>query len=208
MIKDLHFLLEYQLQIKINYKEFWEMELVKGRPADTADRLEKEIRVYDLLDKLNVSYERVDHEAAMTMEACEEIDRTLGDNTAICKNLFLCNRQETSFYLLLMPGEKPFKTKDLSSQINSARLSFAKPEYMEKYLDITPGSVSVMGLMNDSDKKVQLLIDKDVLNHPYFGCHPCINTSSLKFTTGDLMDKIIPAMEHEPVIVDLPVPEK
>lgn len=184
------------------------MELVKGRPSDTADRLEKEIRVYDLLDKLNVSYERVDHEAAMTMEACEEIDRTLGDDTSICKNLFLCNRQETSFYLLLMPGDKPFKTKDLSSQINSARLSFAQPEYMEKYLDITPGSVSVMGLMNDSEKKIQLLIDKDVLNHPYFGCHPCINTSSLKFTTSDLMDKIIPAMEHEPVIVDLPVPEK
>ncbi len=183
------------------------MELQKGRPENTDNRLDKEIRVYDFLDKLGIQYQRIDHEAAMTMEACEEIDRSLGDNTTICKNLFLCNRQETDFYLLLMPGDKPFKTKDLSAQIHSARLSFAKPEYMEKYLDITPGSVSVLGLMNDSEKKVQLLIDEDVMKEPYFGCHPCINTSSLKFTTEDLMQKIIPALEHEPVTVTLPVPE-
>ena len=183
------------------------MELQKGRPENTDDRLDKEIRVYDFLDKLGIQYQRIDHEAAMTMEACEEIDRALGDNTTICKNLFLCNRQETDFYLLLMPGDKPFKTKDLSAQIHSARLSFAKPEYMEKYLDITPGSVSILGLMNDSEKKVQLLIDEDVMKEPYFGCHPCINTSSLKFTTEDLMQKIIPALEHEPVTVTLPVPE-
>lgn len=183
------------------------MELQKGRPENTDGRLDKEIRVYDFLDKLGIQYQRIDHEAAMTMEACKEIDRALGDNTTICKNLFLCNRQETDFYLLLMPGDKPFKTKDLSAQIHSARLSFAKPEYMEKYLDITPGSVSVLGLMNDSDKKVQLLIDEDVMKEPYFGCHPCINTSSLKFTTEDLMQKIIPALEHEPVTVTLPTPE-
>lgn len=183
------------------------MKLQKGRPENTDNRLNKEIRVYDFLDKLGIQYQRIDHEAAMTMEACEEIDHALGDNTTICKNLFLCNRQETDFYLLLMPGDKPFKTKDLSAQIHSARLSFAKPEYMEKYLDITPGSVSVLGLMNDSEKKVQLLIDEDVMKEPYFGCHPCINTSSLKFTTEDLMQKIIPVLEHEPVTVTLPVPE-
>ena len=183
------------------------MELQKGRPENTDGRLDKEIRVYDFLDKLGIQYQRIDHEAAMTMEACEEIDRALGDNTTICKNLFLCNRQETDFYLLLMPGDKPFKTTDLSAQIHSARLSFAKPEYIEKYLDITPGSVSVLGLMNDSEKKVQLLIDEDVMKEPYFGCHPCINTSSLKFTTEDLMQKIIPALEHEPITVTLPTPE-
>lgn len=183
------------------------MELQKGRPENTDNRLDKEIRVYVFLDKLGVQYQRIDHEAAMTMEACGEIDRALGDNTTICKNLFLCNRQETDFYLLLMPGDKTFKTKDLSAQIHSARLSFAKPEYMEKYLDITTGSVSVLGLMNDSEKKVQLLIDEDVMKEPYFGCHPCINTSSLKFSTEDLMQKIIPALEHEPVTVTLPVPE-
>ena len=183
------------------------MELVNGRPENEEGRLDKEIRVYDLLDSLGVEYQRIDHEAAMTMEACEEIDRTLSEGeengVAICKNLFLCNRQATDFYLLLIPGDKPFKTKYLSAQIGSPRLSFAKPEYMEKYLDITPGSVSIMGLMNDHEKKVQLLIDEDVLKDEYFGCHPCINTSSLKIRTKDLVEKIIPAMGHEPKIVKL-----
>ena len=183
------------------------MELVNGRPENEEGRLDKEIRVYDLLDSLGVEYQRIDHEAAMTMEACEEIDRTLSEGeengVAICKNLFLCNRQETDFYLLLIPGDKSFKTKYLSAQIGSSRLSFAKPEYMEKYLDITPGSVSIMGLMNDHEKKVQLLIDEDVLKDECFGCHPCINTSSLKIRTKDLVEKIIPAMGHEPKIVKL-----
>ena len=183
------------------------MELVNGRPENAEGRLEKEIRMYDLLDSLGVKYQRIDHEAAMTMEACEEVDRTLSqgeeDKVSICKNLFLCNRQETDFYLLLIPGDKPFKTKYLSAQIGSSRLSFAKPEYMEKYLDITPGSVSVLGLMNDHEKKVRLLIDEDVLKDEYFACHPCINTSSLKIRTEDLTEKIIPAMGHEPQIVRL-----
>ena len=183
------------------------MKLVDGRPESTEGRLDKEIRVYDFLDSLGVKYQRVDHEAAMTMEACEEIDRTLSDGVesgvAICKNLFLCNRQETDFYLLLIPGDKPFKTKYLSAQIGSSRLSFAKPEYMERYLDITPGSVSVMGLMNDKGNRVQLLIDEDVLQQEYFACHPCINTSSLRFRTADLVEKVIPAFDHEPVIVIL-----
>lgn len=177
------------------------MIMEEGRPQDTTERLEKEIRVYDFLDTLGISYQRVDHEAAMTMEACEEIDRVLGNE--ICKNLMLCNRQETDFYLLLIPGDKPFKTKFLSAQIGSARLSFAKPEYMEEYLDITPGSLSVLGLMNDTERKVQLLIDEDVLTGEYFGCHPCINTSSLRIRTEDLVEKIIPAMGHEPKMVKL-----
>ena len=180
------------------------MKLENGRPENTKGRLEKEIRVYDFLDKLGVEYQRVDHEAAMTMEACEEIDRTLGDGTAICKNLFLCNRQETDFYLLLMPGDKPFKTKDLSKQINSARLSFADESYMEEFLDITPGSVSIMGLMNDTDNHVQLLMDKEVLEGESLGCHPCINTSSLKLKTKEVMEKFLPAVHHEAVIVELP----
>lgn len=177
------------------------MELQKGRPSDETGRLEKEIRTYDLLDRLGITYERVDHEAAMTMEVCQEIDEVL--QATICKNLFLCNRQETAFYLLMMPDDKPFRTKDLSAQIGSARLSFAKPEYMEQFLDITPGSVSVMGLMNDKEKRVQLLIDEDVLNSEYVGCHPCINTSSIRLLTKDLVDKVIPAMEHAYIKVKL-----
>lgn len=177
------------------------MQLEHGRPQSEAGRMEKEIRVYDFLDSLGVEYDRVDHEAAMTMDACEEIDKVLG--TIICKNLLLCNRQETDFYLLLMPGDKPFKTKFLSAQIGSARLSFAKGEYMEEFLDITPGSLSVMGLMNDKDKRVKLLIDEDVLKEEYFGCHPCINTSSLKLRTEDMEKVVIPAMGHEPTLVKL-----
>lgn len=177
------------------------MELQKGRPSDETGRLEKEIRTYDLLDRLGVAYERVDHEPAMTMEVCQAIDEAL--QATICKNLFLCNRQETAFYLLMMPDDKPFRTKDLSAQIGSARLSFAKPEYMEQFLDITPGSVSVMGLMNDKEKRVQLLIDEDVLNSEYVGCHPCINTSSIRLLTKDLVDEVIPAMEHAYIKVKL-----
>lgn len=177
------------------------MELQKGRPSDETGRLEKEIRTYDLLDRLGIAYERVDHEPAMTMEVCQAIDEVL--QATICKNLFLCNRQETAFYLLMMPDDKPFRTKDLSAQIGSARLSFAKAEYMEQFLDITPGSVSVMGLMNDKEKRVQLLIDEDVLNSEYVGCHPCINTSSIRLRTKDLVDEVIPAMEHAYIKVKL-----
>ena len=178
------------------------MELVLGRPATNEGRLDKEIRVYDLLDRLGVEYRRIDHEPAMTMEICAVIDQVL--DATICKNLLLCNRQKTDFYLLMMPGDKPFKTKDLSAQIGSSRLSFAKPEYMLEYLDITPGSVSVLGLMNDHDHHVELLMDEDVLKGEYFGCHPCINTSSLRIRTADLMEKIIPAMNHPARIVTLP----
>lgn len=177
------------------------MELQKGRPADTAGRLEKEIRTYDLLDRLGVEYERIDHEPAMTMENCKEVDQLL--EAVICKNLFLCNRQKTAFYLLMIPDTKVFHTKDLSAQIGSARLSFAKPEYMEEFLDITPGSVSVMGLMNDKEHRVQLLIDEDVLDGEYIGCHPCINTSSIRFKVKDLIEKVIPAMGHDFVKVKL-----
>ena len=177
------------------------MKLQKGRPADTAGRLDKEIRTYDLLDRLGVEYERIDHEPTMTMEDCKEVDQLL--EAVICKNLFLCNRQKTAFYLLMIPDTKVFHTKDLSAQIGSARLSFAKPEYMEEFLDITPGSVSVMGLMNDKEHRVQLLIDEDVLDGEYIGCHPCINTSSIRFKVKDLIEKVIPAMGHDFVKVKL-----
>ncbi len=177
------------------------MELVQGRPADCTGRLEKEMRVYDFLDRLRISYQRIDHEAAMTMEACAAIDEVL--DATICKNLLLCNRQCTDFYLLMIVGDKHFKTSALSKQIGSSRLSFAAPEYMEKFLDITPGSLSVLGLMNDHDHRVQLLIDRDVLDGEFFGCHPCINTSSLRLRTEDFVTKIIPAMAHEPRLVTL-----
>ena len=170
------------------------MELYNGRPKDTTGRLEREIRTYDYLDALGIPYQRTDHERADNMVACNEIDAVLG--VMICKNLFLCNRQKTAFYLLMMPGDKKFKTKELSAQINSARLSFAEPADMLRYLDIEPGAVSIMGLMNDRDRRVSLLIDEDVLKGEYIGCHPCVCTSSLKIKTRDITDVFLKATCH------------
>lgn len=177
------------------------MELYKGRPEDISGREEREVRVYDLLDSLGIEYFRTDHEHADTMEECNRIDTVL--DVVICKNLFLCNRQKTDFYLLMMPGDKPFKTKELSSQINSARLSFASPDAMLEYLDIKPGAVSVMGLMNDKDNHVKLLVDEDVLKDEYVGCHPCVNTSSLKLKTEDVFGKYLKAVKHTATTVVL-----
>ena len=177
------------------------MILEQGRPANDRERAERERRVYDFLDGLGVSYGRIDHEPAMTMEVCAEIDRVL--NATICKNLFLCNRQETAFYLLMMPGDKPFRTKDLSAQIGSARLSFASPAHMERLLGLYPGSVSVLGLLHDRDHEVQLLIDRDVLAGEFIGCHPCVNTSSLRLRTADLTGRILPALRVVPRVVQL-----
>ena len=170
------------------------MELYDGRPQNVVGRLQREIRTYDFLDALGIWYQRTDHERADNMEACNEIDAVL--DVVICKNLFLCNRQKTRFYLLMMPGDKKFKTKELSAQIGSSRLSFAAPEDMLKYLDIEPGAVSIMGLMNDRENAVQLLIDEDVLAGEYLGCHPCVCTSSLKMRTKDVTEKFLPATGH------------
>lgn len=175
------------------------MQLYFGRPQD--ERIEKEEHSYDFLDNLSIKYERVDHNAADDMETCAEIEKVLG--APICKNLFLCNRQKTQFYLLMMPGDKVFKTKELSGQIGSARLSFAGAEFMEKFLDITPGSVSVLGLMNDKDKAVQLIVDEDIKKDEYIGVHPCINTSTLKIKTSDMFDKITDALGHNYMTVNL-----
>ena len=179
------------------------LELYRGRPVDCTGRLEKEIRTYDLLDELGLEYWRTDHAflRADTMEDCMVIDDCLG--ATVCKNLFLCNRQKTNFYLLMMPGDKPFKTKEPSHQLGISRLSFASPEDMEQYLDCSPGSSSVMGLANDKENKVQLLMDEDVVKGEFLGCHPCINTSSLKLYTKDILETFLPAVNHEPVYVHL-----
>ena len=179
------------------------MELLHGSPEDLTNRSDREKRAYALLDSLGIEFDRTDHpdRPATSMEVCADVDAIL--NVHICKNLFLCNRQKTNFYLLIMPGDKPFKTKELSKQLEISRLSFAEEEYMEQFLDIHPGSVSVLGLMNDKDHRVRLVIDEDVLQEEMFGCHPCENTSSIRFATKDLTDKILPALGITPAIVHL-----
>lgn len=178
------------------------MEVYYGRPLREDGRLQKEIAVYDLLDSFSISYDRVDHQAMMTIAQCEEVDKSLG--ISICKNLFLCNQQKTKFYLLLMPGMKKFVTKEVCKLIPSPRLSFANETYMEEFLNITPGSVSIMGLMNDKENRVKLLIDREVAEAEYLGCHPCINTSSLKMKTTDVLERFLPAVGHEYQILDIP----
>ena len=179
------------------------MELLHGSPENVAGRSDRERRAYAFLNKLGVEFDRTDHpdQPATTMEVCADVDAILGVH--ICKNLFLRNRQGTAFYLLVMPGDKPFKTKELSRQIGSSRLSFADELAMEQLLDLHPGSVSILGLMNDKEHMFRLIIDEDVLSEEMFGCHPCENTSSIRVTTKDLTEKIIPALDHTPSIVHL-----
>lgn len=176
-----------------------------GRPLSGAGRDPEELRCYDFLDSLGVVYDRVDHEAADTIEECHAIEGLLG--AKVCKNLFLCNRQKTDFYLLLMEGDKAFKTKFLSAQLGCARLSFAGPEDMEALLGVRPGSVSVLGLMNDKEKKVRLIIDQPLLSWEYVGCHPCRNTSTLRLSMGDLMERVLPALGVGYTAVNLPEEE-
>ncbi len=177
------------------------MEIYHGRPENTDGRLPKELAVYDLLDELGISYDRADHQALMTIAECDEVDAAL--DIRICKNLFLCDHRKTQFYLLMMPGTKKFVTKDVSRMLESPRLSFADESYMEEFLDITPGSVSIMGLMNDTQNRVQLLIDREVVESEYLGCHPCVNTSSLKLRTQDVLTKFLPKVHHTYRVLDL-----
>ena len=179
-----------------------DIKTYNGRPDSKKVRLEKEVRCYDLLDSLGLEYVSADHDAAETMALCEDIDKAL--EAQICKNLFLCNKQQTAFYLLMMPGAKPFKTKLLSKQIGSSRLSFATAEHMEALLGVTPGSVSIMGLMNDKEGKVRLIVDRDILSGEFVGCHPCTNTSSLKIRTADMFGPLLTALAHTAATVELP----
>ena len=176
------------------------MTICHGNPHDES-RIPQEQACYALLDSLDIPYDRIDHESAFTMEACAEIDSVFG--TKMCKNLFLRNSNGSAFYLLLMPGDKPFKTKDLSAQLGISRLSFADSDAMLEYLDILPGAVSVMGLMNDKENNVTLLVDEDVLKAEYFGCHPCINTSSLRLKIADVFGPFLKAVNHEYTVVKL-----
>lgn len=165
-----------------------------GKPEDASGRMPKEMEVYRFLDGLGIAYARVDHEAVPTVEACAEIERLL--EVPVCKNLFLCNRKKTEFYLLLLPGEKSFRAGELARELGCARLSFADASFMEKFLGLMPGSVSILGLMNDKEKRVRLLIDREILQQKYIGCHPCVNTSSLRLEMKDILERFLPAVDH------------
>ena len=170
---------------------------------DPIDRIPEELACYDLLDRLGVLYTRVDHSQADTIEACHRVEQVLG--WPICKNLFLCNRQKTQFYLLMLEGDKVFKTKDLSKQLGVSRLSFAGPDDLQEILNLQPGSVTVLALKNDKTNMVQLVMDKPIREGAYVSCHPCISTSTVNFSMADLLEKVLPAVNHSPIVVDLPL---
>lgn len=177
------------------------MTIETGRPADCSGRPEKECAVYDLLERLDISFTRADHPAAFTMEECEAVSQAL--HTPICKNLFLCNRQKTAFYLLLLPASKPFRTKEITAQLGCARLSFAGEEQLASLLHLTPGSATIFGLQYDTENRVQLVVDRDLLDEAYFGCHPCINTSTIRLRTSDVFDRLTHALHHDYTLVTL-----
>ena len=177
----------------------------RGRPDSAEGRTAMEMASYDLLDSLSIAYDRVDHDHADTIEDCHAVEEVLGHS--VCKNLFLCNRQKTQYYMLMLEGDKVFKTKDLSKQLEVSRLSFASGEDMEALLGVHPGSVTVLGLMNDKENKVQLVMDKPIYDAEFVSCHPCISTSTLTIKKSDLLEKFLPAVGHTPIVVDLPIPE-
>ena len=166
------------------------------------DLLPQEAAAFDLLEQLGIDYDRVSSEPADTMEKCAAVSAVLG--MPICKNLFLCNRQKTQFYLLCMGPDKPFHTKDLSAQIGSARLSFAPEEKLWELLRCTPGSATILGLANDTEHQVRLLMECGIYDADYLSCHPCICTSSLKLKMSDVLTKLLPHTGHEVTVVDLP----
>lgn len=177
------------------------MTIETGRPADCSGRPEKEGAVYDLLERLDIPFTRADHPAAFTMEECEAVSQAL--HTPICKNLFLCNRQKTAFYLLLLPASKPFRTKEITAQLRCARLSFAGEEQLASLLHLTPGSATIFGLQYDTENRVQLVVDRDLLDEACFGCHPCINTSTIRLKTSDVFDRLTHALHHDYTLVTL-----
>lgn len=170
-------------------------------PPSGEGRLQKEMRTYALLESLGIPYVRLDHGATATVDDCAAVEALL--DIHICKNLFLNNAKKTRFYMLMIPGEKRYRAGEVSAQVQSTRLSFAGAEDMERLLGISPGSVSVMGLMNDTNHEVSLLIDRDLLGEEFIGCHPCVNTASLRLRMDDLLNKFLPYTGHEPTFVTL-----
>ena len=158
--------------------------------------------VYQLLEKLNIGYRKVEHPEAGSMEDLAEAEKQLG--AVICKNLFLCNRQKTVFYLLLIPGGKRFKTSVVSKLIGSSRLSFGEPDKLYELLGVHPGSITPLGLAFDEAHQVNLLIDREVLALDEVGMHPLVNTASLAMKTDDLMKIYFPFTGHESTILDIP----
>jgi len=164
--------------------------IYSARPTDK--RSDEEEAVYDVLEMLDIPFERMDW--LPEDEGSENVYEHLG--IMRLKNLLLCNAQKTKFYLLVMPASVPFKSSVLSKQLGTARFSFAPEENLRELLHVKPGSASILGLHNDKNGVVNLCIDERVLENEYYGCHPCVNTTSLKIKTEDILNKFLAHTGH------------
>lgn len=156
------------------------------------------MQVTEKLNELSIAYTMLEHQPIMTMAEGEAIANALG--VKACKNLFLVNRYGEHF-LPLLSGEKRLDTKSIAKQIGSSHLSFASAYDLQDYLSVEQGAVSVLALMFDEDKRVKLIIDQDVVNQEFIGCHPCVNTCSLKLRTKDVLNRFMPAVGHEQYLI-------
>ena len=160
---------------------------------------ETQRKVYAVLERLGIPVERIDNDPAVTMEDCEAVDAALGVPTV--KTLLLCNRQQTMFYLYVMPGDKPFSTKDFGAALQISRVSFAPAEKLREFLGTEVGATTPLSLVADPDKRVRLIIDKAAVAPEAIGFPDGTTTCYMRMRTTDLLGLFIPAAGHEPTFI-------
>ena len=160
---------------------------------------ETQRKVYAALERLGIPVERIDNDPAVTMEDCEAVDAALGVPTV--KTLLLCNRQQTMFYLYVMPGDKPFSTKDFGAALQISRVSFAPAEKLREFLGTEVGATTPLSLVADPDKRVRLIIDKAAVAPEAIGFPDGTTTCYMRMRTADLLGQFIPAAGHEPTFI-------
>ena len=165
--------------------------------------MEPQEKVIRFLTEHGIAFEAIEHAPVETMADCE----ALGLPAAHCKNLFLCNRAGTQYYLLLIRADKPFVTREVSHALGVSRLSFGKDEALFAMLHTHAGSVSPMGLIYPEAKDVRLLCDRDLLNAPGIAFHPLVNTASLWMKTEDFLNRFLPLTGHDITFIDIAAPQ-
>lgn len=156
---------------------------------------------YESLEKLHISFERVDTDEAISMEDCIEINQKL--DMKMVKTLFLCNRQKTELYLFVTTADKPFKSKDFSNSLGISRLSFAPEELMENILGVKIGAATIFGVLMDKDNLVQVVFDKDVLLEEWYGCSDGTTTGYMKVKTNQIVDNFLSYIKHIPTVIQI-----
>ncbi len=184
---------------RMDSKMFYVSEIQTEAPHEFQTQLQE--LVYGTLEKLQIPFERVDTDEAITMEDCVAIDEKLNMN--MVKTLFLCNRQQTEFYLFVTVGNKPFRSKDFSSALGIARVSFAPAEQMETMLGTKIGAATVFSSLLDTDQRVQIIFDKDVLAEEWYGCSDGTTTGYMKVRTDDIYRRFLPFTKHTAAVIEV-----